>query len=66
MKWPSGRAWTVTRVAGLAVAGAVAGFLYYSYVGCESGGCAITSSPFLTTGFGAAMGLSLGWPSGPR
>ena len=63
MKLPAGRKWMVIRVVGVAAAGALGGFLYYAYVGCETGGCPITSSPWLTTGFGAAMGLSLGWPS---
>ncbi len=63
MRWPEGRWWTVGRVAGLAAMGALGGYLYYAFVGCSSGGCPLTSSPVTTTGFGALMGLSLGWPS---
>ncbi|CAN5437558.1 hypothetical protein BH10BAC5_BH10BAC5_27330 [soil metagenome] len=37
-------------------AGAVAGFLYYYYVGCASGTCAITSKPLNSTLYGAMMG----------
>jgi hypothetical protein len=36
--------------------GAVAGYLYYHYVGCASGTCAITSKPLNSTLYGAVMG----------
>jgi hypothetical protein len=36
--------------------GAIAGYLYYFYVGCASGTCAITSKPLNSTLYGAAMG----------
>jgi phage shock protein E len=36
--------------------GAVAGYLYYHFVGCASGSCAITSSPVNSTLYGAVMG----------
>jgi hypothetical protein len=38
------------------VIGAVAGYLYYFYVGCASGTCAITSKPLNSTLYGALMG----------
>jgi len=38
------------------IVGAVAGYLYYSYVGCVSGTCAITSKPLNSTLYGALMG----------
>jgi Family of unknown function (DUF6132) len=38
------------------VIGAIAGYLYYYYVGCASGTCAITSKPLNSTVYGAAMG----------
>ena len=38
------------------VVGAIAGYLYYFYVGCASGSCAITSKPLNSTLYGAAMG----------
>jgi len=40
---------------GIAV-GAVAGYLYWKYVGCLSGSCAITSNPTNSTLYGSAMG----------
>jgi hypothetical protein len=38
------------------VIGAIAGYLYYFYVGCASGTCAITSKPLNSTLYGALMG----------
>ena len=39
--------------------GAIAGFSYYHFVGCSSGTCAITSSPYMSTIWGGAMGYFL-------
>jgi hypothetical protein len=39
------------------VLGAAGGFLYYTYIGCVSGTCPITSNPWLSTGYGALIGL---------
>jgi outer membrane lipoprotein SlyB len=39
-----------------AILGAIAGFLYWNFVGCSSGSCAITSSPINSTIYGAIMG----------
>lgn len=36
--------------------GALAGFLYWKYVGCVTGGCAITSNPYNSTVYGSVMG----------
>jgi hypothetical protein len=38
------------------ILGAVAGFLYWKFVGCTSGSCAITSKPLNSTLYGAMMG----------
>jgi hypothetical protein len=38
------------------ILGAIAGFLYWNYVGCASGTCAITSKPLNSTLYGALMG----------
>lgn len=45
-------------IAGIVV-GAVGGYLYYYYVGCASGSCAITSKPLNITLYGAVMGFLL-------
>ena len=42
-------------VAGVTVGG-IAGFLYWKYVGCVSGTCAITSKPVNSSLYGALMG----------
>ena len=36
--------------------GAIAGFLYWKFVGCNSGTCAITSNPINSTLYGSVMG----------
>lgn len=38
------------------IAGAIAGYLYYYYIGCASGSCSITSRPLNSTMYGAIMG----------
>ncbi len=38
------------------VIGALGGFLYYYFVGCASGTCAITSKPLNSTLYGGLMG----------
>lgn len=43
----------------LAILGAIAGYLYWYYVGCESGSCAITSVWYRTAIYGALMGWLL-------
>jgi hypothetical protein len=37
--------------------GAAGGYLYYSYVGCITGNCPITSNPYISTAYGAMIGL---------
>ena len=44
--------------AGIAL-GAGVGFLYYWTIGCPTGGCPITSNPYLMTGLGAWLGYSM-------
>jgi hypothetical protein len=38
------------------VIGAIAGYLYYNYFGCN-GGCAITGNPFISIAYGAFVGF---------
>ena len=42
------------------IIGAIAGYLYWRYVGCSTGTCPITSSPWNSTLWGAVMGGLLG------
>ena len=39
--------------------GALGGFAYYYFVGCSTGTCPITSNPWISTAYGAGMGLIL-------
>jgi hypothetical protein len=43
--------------------GAIAGFLYWRFVGCTSGSCPLTSQWHTTTLYGAVMGYLLSSPS---
>lgn len=38
------------------VVGALGGYLFYHFIGCETGTCAITSKPLNSTLYGALMG----------
>ncbi|MFV5688069.1 hypothetical protein ACM55M_05535 [Flavobacterium sp. ZT3R25] len=38
------------------VVGAIAGYLYYYYIGCATGKCAITSKPLNSTFNGSLIG----------
>jgi len=38
------------------LAGALAGYLYWQYVGCDAGACTITSKPVNSTVYGSVMG----------
>jgi len=42
------------------IAGIAGGFMYYHFIGCQSGSCAITSNPWLSMLWGAAVGYLLG------
>lgn len=37
-------------------AGALGGYLYYYFIGCAGGSCAITSNPLNSTLYGSVMG----------
>jgi len=43
-------------VIGLLVGG-MAGFGYYRFVGCASGACPLTSNPWISSIYGAVMGV---------
>lgn len=38
------------------IIGALGGWLYYIYIGCDTGSCPITSSPTMSIIWGAVMG----------
>ena len=39
------------------VVGGIGGYLYYHFVGCSSGSCAITGNPYMSTLGGAFLGF---------
>ena len=41
------------------LAGAGLGFGYYKLVGCSTGACPLTSNPWISTTYGAILGLLL-------
>ena len=40
--------------------GAVAGYLYWRFIGCVSGTCPITSSPIISSIYGLMVGVLIG------
>jgi hypothetical protein len=50
--------WTRIKLFLPVLLGALGGFLYYNFIGCN-GGCAITGSPVNSTLYGSLMGLIL-------
>lgn len=45
------------------LAGASAGALYAHFVGCRTGTCPLTSSPWSAGLYGALVGAVVGWPA---
>jgi hypothetical protein len=41
------------------IAGALAGYAYYNFIGCAAGTCTITSQPLNCAAYGALMGILL-------
>ncbi|MBM4176229.1 MAG: hypothetical protein FJ213_08665 [Ignavibacteria bacterium] len=44
-------------------AGAAIGYAYYYFIGCYSGNCPITSTWYVSTLYGGAAGLLIGFPN---
>jgi len=49
----------------IVIAFAGLGYLYYIFIGCRSGVCPITSSPFMSTGYGAVIGAFVAFAVAP-
>ena len=41
---------------GIGIGGGL-GFAYYYFIGCQSGTCPIQSNPYVSTAYGAVLGL---------
>ena len=50
------RSSALLRIVLFVLVGGIVGFVYQRLVGCRSGACAITSSPYTATIYGAVMG----------
>lgn len=50
---------SLTAIIGIVI-GAIGGYVYYVKVGCVSGTCPITSNPYMSMLWGAAMGYLIG------
>jgi len=54
------------KMIGFALIGAIAGYAYYYFVGCDGGTCPITSNWHVSTLYGSLMGLVLGFPTNSK
>lgn len=43
--------------------GALLGYAYYYFIGCNTGSCPITSNPYTTTAYGALIGAIWSFPT---
>jgi len=50
--------------AGIIAIGAILGFAYYKFIGCRSGVCPLTSNPWISTGYGALIGMVISMNGG--
>ncbi len=46
-------------LAAFIIAGVLGGYAYYALIGCRSGGCAITSNPYMSMAWGGILGYLL-------
>ncbi len=51
------KSWTFWKPVLAVIIGGLAGFLYYHFIGCNSGSCAITSNPYKSVIFGGLFGF---------
>lgn len=46
-------------VAGFTILGVAGGYAYHYFIGCNTGGCAITSNPYMSMVWGGLLGYLL-------
>ncbi|MBN2196204.1 MAG: hypothetical protein JW751_25550 [Polyangiaceae bacterium] len=54
---PGARTKMILRMVLFVAGGALAGFLYYRFVGCRTGACPLTGNPYISTLYGALIGF---------
>jgi hypothetical protein len=54
-KWYMNKPWLMRT--SLSITGAGLGYAYYYFIGCRGGTCPITSNPYISTLYGAGIGL---------
>lgn len=45
------------------IIGGVLGYAYYYFIGCRTGSCPISGNPYISTVYGAVIGLIWGLPA---
>lgn len=48
-----------TVIAAFVILGVFGGYAYYALIGCSTGGCAITSNPYMSMAWGGLLGYLL-------
>ena len=51
------KSWRFWRPFIAVITGGLAGFLYYYFIGCNSGSCGITNDPYMSMVWGGLLGL---------
>ncbi|MCX6270283.1 MAG: hypothetical protein NTU44_03515 [Bacteroidetes bacterium] len=53
------KTWAFWKATIAVLAGGTGGYLYYHFIGCSSGSCAITGNPYISIFFGGLVGYFL-------
>ena len=48
------------------ISGAIVGFGYYYFIGCNDGHCMISSNPYISTSYGSVLGVLFAWDTKKR
>jgi hypothetical protein len=51
----------ISRLFLFTLGGIILGFAYYYFIGCRSGSCPITSSPYISSIYGGIIGFVFGY-----
>lgn len=61
MNCPINRIAALKKILPIVIGGAL-GYAYYYFVGCRTGSCPISGNPYISTVYGAVIGLIWGLP----